>query len=320
MHPYPARARIMQGMNWLVVGVGDITTKRVLPAILMEPRSKLYGIVTRDPHKAEPYRVPAWRHLGEALEDPAIDAVYVATPVFLHAPQTIAALRAGKHVLCEKPVAMNYAEAERMVRTAEEMHRTLGIAYYRRMYPKLRRTRELLAEGAIGIPVLGEAHVHDWFNDEEGTRSWLLDPAKAGGGALFDIASHRIDALNYLFGKPKKVSAHVANLVHGGLVDDAASVLIEYANGARGFVDARRHTRQGKDEFRIVGTEGEIDLSPLNGPGLVSPQGREHLPPHANLHYPCIENFVNHVLDGTVLEASGTSSIWTDWVTEQARA
>src|SRR5260370_40062146 len=102
-------------MNWLVIGIGDITTKRVLPAILLEPRSVLYGIVTRDPHKAEAYNCRAWRDLGEALEDPKVDAVYVGTPVFLHAAQTIAALRAGKHVLCEKPVAMNYPEAERMV-------------------------------------------------------------------------------------------------------------------------------------------------------------------------------------------------------------
>src|SRR5215831_9102677 len=101
-------------LNWLVIGIGDITTKRVIPAIEAEPRSRLYGIVTRDPAKAAPYRAKVWTDLGEALADSAVDAVYVATPVALHAPQTLASLQAGRHVLCEKPVALDYAQARGM--------------------------------------------------------------------------------------------------------------------------------------------------------------------------------------------------------------
>src|SRR5579864_1330234 len=115
-------------MNWVVIGIGDITTKRVIPAILAEPRSRLYGIVTRDPAKASPYEAKVWRDLDAALGDTAVDAVYVASPVSLHAPQTIASLRAGRHVLCEKPVALNFAEAQGMVNAAAESGRTLGIA------------------------------------------------------------------------------------------------------------------------------------------------------------------------------------------------
>jgi len=140
-------------LRWLVVGIGDITTKRVLPAILAEPRSQLAGIVTRDPAKAAPYAVPAWTELTAALAQSAADAVYIATPVFLHAPQTIEALRAGKHVLCEKPMALNYAEALTMQRAAADTGRTLGIAYYRRMYPKVVRAKQLIEEGAIGRAV-----------------------------------------------------------------------------------------------------------------------------------------------------------------------
>src|SRR5579872_6160655 len=99
-------------INWLVIGIGDITRKRVIPGILSEPRSRLYGVVTRDPRKAEAYPgVRAWSSLDDALQDPAIRAVYVASPVALHAPHTIASLGAGKDVLCEKPVGMNYPEA-----------------------------------------------------------------------------------------------------------------------------------------------------------------------------------------------------------------
>src|SRR3982751_2778472 len=144
-------------LNWVVVGIGDITTKRVIPAILAEPRSKLYGIVTRDPAKAAPYGVQAWTSFDEALHDNAVNAVYVASPVFLHAPQTMAALRAGKHVLCEKPMAMNYSEACAMDEVSRETRRILGISYYRRTYPKVHRTRELIAAGVIGQPGIAEA-------------------------------------------------------------------------------------------------------------------------------------------------------------------
>jgi 1,5-anhydro-D-fructose reductase (1,5-anhydro-D-mannitol-forming) len=304
-------------LNWLVVGIGDITTKRVLPAILAEPRSKLIGIVTRDPRKAESYGVPSWNHIEDALAQSPADAVYVATPVFLHAPQSILSLRAGRHVLCEKPMAMNYAEACSMDQAAREAGRILGVAYYRRLYPKVNRARELIESGAIGRPVFAEATSHDWFNGADGHRSWLADPKMAGGGPLYDIASHRIDLMNYLFGTPRRVSGHLSTLVQEVPVEDNASVLIDYENGVRAFVDVRWHSRIVRDEFRIRGTNGEIDLSPLNGASLVFPGGSEAIPAPENLHYPCIHDFVGAVLDQEPLRSSGTTALMTDWVTEQ---
>jgi predicted dehydrogenase len=306
-------------LNWVVVGVGDIAVRRVIPAIQAESRSNLYGIVTRDLAKAAPWKTRAWTNLGEAVSETAVHAVYVATPVFLHASQTIQALRAGKHVLCEKPMARNEAEARSMLRTASETGKTLGVAYYRRSYPKVQRAQALLDAGAIGTPVFAELTGHDWFDGRESSRAWLVDPVKAGGGPLFDIGSHRIDLLNFLFGQPQRVSGHLSNAVHHYAVEDNATVTIDYEDGVRGVVDVRWHSRVKRDECRIRGTEGEMDLTPLNGPELVYPGGREHLPPHVNLHYPMLENFVDAVFGKVPLMASGASSIWTDWVTERAR-
>jgi len=305
-------------VRWLVIGIGDITRKRVLPAILAEPRSELYGLLTRDPAKAKPY-APArvFTSLDEALADPAVDAVYVASPVALHAPQTVAGLRAAKHVLGEKPVARNYAEAEAIAQAARASGRLWGIAYYRRLYPKLLRTRELLASGAIGQPVLAEANCHSWMPIQE--RSWLWDPALAGGGPLYDIGSHRIDALNFLFGRPVRATGLLSNAVHRLAVEDSATVLIDYASGVRGIVDVRWNSHLERDRFRVIATDGEIDLDPLNGPALRCGGREEHLPPHANLHFPAIGNFVSAVLDGTPLMCPGEEAIWTDWVTEQVR-
>ena len=322
-------------LNWIVIGIGDIATRRVIPAIQAEPRSRLYGIVTRDPAKAAPYifsdgasgKARVWPTLDEALADAdvklAVQAVYVGTPVFLHAPQTMQALRAGKHVLCEKPMAMNEPEARVMVQTAEQSGQTLGVAYYRRCYPKVQRAKQLLAAGVVGKPVIAELSCHSWF-DGQGPRSWLVDPAKAGGGPLFDIASHRIDVLNFLFGQPLRASGQLSNVVHHYAVEDNATVMIEYAGGVRGVVDVRWHSKVSRDECRIRGTDGEMELSPLNGPDLVystasGPGGHETLPPHANLHYPMLENFVDAVEGKAPPMSSGASAYWTDWVTEQAK-
>jgi 1,5-anhydro-D-fructose reductase (1,5-anhydro-D-mannitol-forming) len=305
-------------LNWVVIGIGDITTRRVIPAIQAEPRSRLYGVVTRDPAKGKRYAEHVWADLEDALRDPSVEAVYVASPVFLHAPQAIAALRAGKHVISEKPMALRYVEACGMVRAAHESGSLFGVAYYRRAYPKLRRAEELIQAGVIGRPVLAYATAHDWFNDEDGHRSWLLDPAMSGGGPLYDTACHRIDVCNLLFGQPAAVTAQLSNVVHEGAVEDSATVLIEYGNGARGIVDTRRHSRVSRDEFRIVGTDGEMNLTPLNGPALVYPGGAEHLPAHANLHYPLIENFVSAALEGAPLVSPGETALMTDWVIDQA--
>ncbi len=306
-------------LNWILIGIGDIATRRVIPAIQAEPRSNLYGLVTRDPAKAAPYNTRVWPTLDNALLDPAIDAVYVATPVFLHAPQTLQSLRAGKHVLCEKPMAMNETEADRMVQAAKENNRTFGVAYYRRAYPKVVRAKQLLEAGVIGKPVLAELTCHEWREEKPGHRSWLLDPAQAGGGPLFDIASHRIDVLNFLFGQPVRASGYLSNVVHHYAVEDNATVMIDYADGLRGIVDVRWHSKVRRDECRIRGTEGEMELSPLNGPDLVYPGGRESIPNHANVHLPMIENFVDAVENGAPLLASGSDAYWTDWITEQAQ-
>jgi 1,5-anhydro-D-fructose reductase (1,5-anhydro-D-mannitol-forming) len=313
----------MSKINWLVAGIGDIARRRVLPAILAEPRSALYGTVTRTPAKAAAYSgARVFATVEEAVGDPAINAVYIALPVAMHAPATIAALRAGKHVLCEKPMAMSDSEAAQMVAEAHSAGRMLGAAYYRRLYPKLIRAKELVVEGAIGRPVLAEANCHSWLNVTD--REWLLDPKMAAGGPLYDIASHRIDAMHFLFGRAERVSGMLSNAVHSLAVEDSATVLLGFAGGVHGVVDVRWNSQIGRDQFRILGTDGEINLDPLNGPELRIRAGTservESLPPHENLHFPLVANFVDAVLAGdpALLACPGEQGHWTDWAIEQA--
>ncbi len=310
-------------VNWLVIGIGDVTRKRVIPAILAEPRSAFHSVVTRSLEKAAAYPgVKAYTDINAGLQDDEIDAVYCASPVALHATHTIAALRAGKHVLCEKPTAMNYAEAESMVAAANESGRLFGVAFYRRLFPKLIRTKELIRQGVIGQPVLAEANHHGWL--ESDARGWLRDPAVAGGGPLFDTGSHRIDAFNFLFGSPVRATGLRSNTVHRMDVEDSATLLMDYSGGTRGVVDVRWNSHTVRDQFRVIGTDGEIDLTPLNGPQLkvtsTSMTREEQHPTHSNVHYPIVENFVNAVMDGSPLAAPGTEAIRTDWVTAEVMA
>ena len=309
-------------LRWVLAGVGDIATKRVLPAIAAEPRSELVGVVSRSAEKGLQHATRVWGTVEEALAWGEFDALYVATPVAMHAPQSIAALRAGKHVLCEKPMAMNYAEAQEMVRVADECGRLLGVAFYRRLYPAVLRARELMRVGAIGQPVFAELKLHSWFDPVAGCREWLVDPKLAGGGPLYDVGSHRIDLLNFWFGKPERATGFRGRAVHQREVEDSATVLVEYSSGVRGMVDVRWHSRVERDECRIVGTDGAIEMTPLNNGRLVSPAGEEFLPPHANLHYPAVENFAEVSLKGVAstgvrLACPAKEAVQTDWVTGQ---
>jgi predicted dehydrogenase len=306
-------------IRWLVIGIGDIARRRVIPAILAEPRSRLQAVVTRDPQKAAEYPgVEVFTNLEVALLTTPIDAVYVASPVFLHAPQTIACLSAGKHVLCEKPTAMNLAEAQSMVAAARAHDKLFSVAYYRRLFPKLIRARQLIAEGAIGQPVFAEANCHGWLknDDPDWSRNWLFNPAMAGGGPLYDIACHRIDALNFLFGEPVRATGFLSNAVHSMAVEDAATVLIQYARGVHATVDVRWNSHIDRDQFRVIGTEGELNLDPLSGPTLRVGDAQESLPTHANVHYPSVENFVAAIIDGAPLACTGDEALWTDRVTQ----
>jgi predicted dehydrogenase len=304
-------------IRWLVIGIGDIARRRVIPAILAEPRSRLQALVTRDPQKAATYPgAQVFTNLEVALLTTPIDAVYVASPVFLHAPHAIACLQAGKHVLSEKPTALNFSAAQSMVAAARASQRLFGVAYYRRLFPKLLRARQLIAQGAIGQPLLAEANCHEWRSndDPDQPRNWLFNPDLAGGGPLFDTACHRIDALNFLFGEPASATGLLSNAVHQMPVEDSATVLIQYPSGIHATVDVRWNSRIDRDLFRVVGTDGEINLDPLSGPILRVGNVEESLPAHSNLHYPCIENFVSAILDGVPLACPGDQALATDRV------
>ena len=175
-------------VRWGIIGCGDIVHKRVAAAIQMEPHSELLAACRRDRAKlanfCEQFGVPAEYHDAQGLIDsPDIDAVYIATPVSLHASQTIAAAQHGKHVLVEKPMAVSVQQCDDMINACRRAGVNLGVAYYRAFYPVVERIRSLVESGEIGEVLSISATTSSAFRLRPGEQGyWRVIPELGGGG------------------------------------------------------------------------------------------------------------------------------------------
>lgn len=293
---------MMTDVAWGLVGAGDVARKRVAAALSNAPNSHLLAVSRRNAEElaafAREFNIERtyedWRDL---VSDPYVTAVYIATPVFLHAEMAAAAAAAGKHVLCEKPMALSVAECERMMTAAAEAGVTLGVAYYRHFYPVLNRIKEMLAQGVIGIPVLAQVNAFEQFDPgPDHPRAWLLDEEKAGGGPLYDFGCHRIEVLLNLFGSIADVTGRVDEIAFRRDVEDTAVAVMRHQDGPLAVLSVSHGPAEPRDSLDIFGTDGSIHVPVLNDGDLrVLADGRSHSeqhPPADNLHQPLIEQFV----------------------------
>lgn len=297
----------MNKLRWGLVGAGDIAEKRVAPALQHATRSELVAVSRRRPDMAEKFArkfgASRWHSTWEDLvKDAEIDAVYVATPVDLHANITIAAAQAGKHVLCEKSMALNVADCDRMIRAAEINGVKLGVAYYRHLYPIIQRVKALLKDHTIGVPVIVQINAFERFNPApDHQRAWLLNPLIAGGGPMFDFGCHRIEVLQNLLGKVTTVSKMLANVVYTREVEDTAAAIVRCETGPIAVLNVTHAAAEPQDTLRIFGSAGSIHIPKLNGSELHIVQGNnetvESHPAPENFHQPLIEQFIEAVLN-----------------------
>lgn len=297
----------MKQLGWGLIGCGDIAQKRVAPAIRDLESCELIGINRAHSELAAAFAKEFgakrwyldWKKL---LLDEEIDAVYVATPVHLHAEQAIAAAEAGKHVLCEKPLAMNVRECDQMIAACRQHKVKLGVAYYRHFYPVVERIKAIIKSGEIGTPVLAQINAFEQFDPAAGNpRAWLLRQEIAGGGPMFDFGCHRIEVLIDIFGPIAEVKAMTANVIFDREVEDTASALFRFESGACGNLSVSHAAAEPKDTLDIFGSLGSIRVSILNEGKLriIGKLGEryEAHPPDANLHAPLIADFVDAVLN-----------------------
>ena len=295
-------------IRWGLVGCGDIARKRVAPAIVDGEHCELIAVSRARPELAESFarEFGARRWYGEyeeMLRDDDIDAIYIATPVDVHRDQTIAAANAGKHVLCEKPMALDVAECDEMVSTCENRRVRLGVAYYRHFYPVIERIKVILASGEIGKPAFVELRAFDRFNPPAGAdRYWLLEPTRSGGGPMMDFGCHRLEILMNVLGEPSGISGATTKAAFTREVEDTATALLTFPSGCQGVVVVTHAAFAQRDTLEIYGSEGSLHVGVLNEGTLqiVTRDGErtEELPPHKNLHQPLVDDFARAILEG----------------------
>jgi len=297
----------MKKLTWGLIGCGDIARKRVAPA-LRDLEGCEFIAVSREREDlaeafAEEFGAKRWYGTWQdLLKDEEIDAVYIATPVHLHAQQTIAAAEAGKHVLCEKPMAMNVNECDRMIAAGRANRVKLGIAYYRHFYPVIGRIREIIQSGEIGEPVLAQINAFESFNPPTThQRHWLLEKDRSGGGPMFDFGCHRIEVLSNIFGAIDEVRALTASVLFEREVEDTAIALFQFERGTCGVLSVTHAAREPQDTLDVFGSRGSLRVSVLNEGTMQvrSDLGEryESHPPDVNIHAPLIRDFVEAVMN-----------------------
>ena len=307
-------------VGWGLVGCGDIAAKRVASALQHAPGSALVTVARAraglaaefaERHGARRWHAD-WR---EVLKDVEVDAVYLATPVRLHAEQAVAAAEAGKHVLCEKPMALDVASGERMLAAARAHGVRLGVAYYRHHYPVIARLRALLASGEIGEPVLAHMQAFELFEPgPDDPRAWLLRRSESGGGPMADFGCHRIEVLLDLLGPVAEVHGFPDSVRYKEReVEDTSVAHLRLRSGAVAVLAVTHAALEPRDTLEIFGTRGSAHVGVLNQGGLrvVTAAGtrEEHHAPHPNLHQPLVEDFVTAVRESREPAVTGETGL-----------
>lgn len=260
----------MAKINWGIIGCGDVTELKSGPAFSKVPHSALVAVMRRDAAKAAGYakrhKVPRWySNADELIYDAGVNAVYIATPPSSHEEYAVAAINAGKPVYVEKPMALNYEAAKRMVDAAEKAKVKLVVAHYRREWPLFKKIKELLAENIISQPQRVSLEFYRKPLNKKKLAvektAWRVNPAISGGGLFHDLAPHQLDILYWLFGDAKFISGTASN--KAGLYDAADTVNgnIVFENGINFKGDWCFCSDEDKDECVITGTNGNLRFS-----------------------------------------------------------
>ena len=315
-------------LGWGVIGCGDVVEHKSGPSIAAAGRSRMTVVMRRDAAEARDFArrhgVAAWTGDAGAVIGGQVDVVYVATPPSSHLQYVRAAAAAGKHVLVEKPMALNESEAHLMVAACAEAGVELFVAYYRRFQPHVLRMKELLAAGAIGRPAYGYADIAVGDTARRiaaGARGWRSDPAVAGGGWFVDMASHRIDLLVWLLGPVADAVGVAARYQPDLAVEQSGVAAMRMRGGALCSVSADFHYGRDADRVAIHGERGSLTADPLEGHmvTLATAEATEEFrcTPFRAPHLGLVRHIESVLLDGTPNQASGASGVVTETVLDR---
>jgi predicted dehydrogenase len=322
----------MKILKWGFIGCGEVCEIKSGPAFGMVEGSSVVAVMSRHAEKARSYAerhgVPRWyTDAQQLIDDPDVNAVYVATPPSSHATFAIMAMKAGKPVYVEKPLASCYEDCARINRISELTGVPCFVAYYRRYLPYFQKVKDIVDGGVIGSVINVQIRFAvpprqlDYSHPE--TLPWRLQPDIAGGGYFYDLAPHQLDLLQYYFGVIVEAQGICANRGRLYSAEDSVSAVFRFENGVPGsgswcFV---AHESATTDRIEIVGDRGSLSFSVFSYSPIVvhTSKGTENIEVEnpSYVQYPIIKNVIEHLQGIALCECTSITATPTNWVLDR---
>ena len=335
----------MKKIRWGVLGAGGIADRRTIPGMMLCENAELVAVMEINMELAEKLRakwncIKAYDNETDLLADPDVDAVYIASPVGLHAKQAKAAADAGKHILIEKPLAMTAAEGQEVVEYCQAKGVQIAAGLMMRFGSYVQAMKKAIAEGKIGKPVSGYAQFTCWYPDMPGV--WRQSKKLGGGGAMMDMGVHCIDLMQYLLGcEAKEVAAFHDTLSFSYEVEDSSMVMLRMENGCQCVVQSNFNIPDEASTWRLEifgdrgrlmghGIIGQVDGGTLDAMFLgeqggydaqqdkTNAAGQTIDVEFGNTYQREIESFSNSLLTGAPLEVPAWQAVQVQRVMEAA--
>ena len=322
----------MKQINWGFIGCGEVTEKKSGPAFNEVEGSQVVAVMSRSENKARSYaerhHVRKWyTDASELIEDPDVNAVYIATPPSSHATFAIMAMHAGKPCYIEKPLAASYNDCIRINRISEQTGVPCFVAYYRRYLPYFQKVKEIIESGTIGnvvnVQVRFSVPPRDLDFQSGKEMPWRLQPDIAGGGYFYDLAPHQIDLLQNLFGVITRAHGYPANRAHLYQAEDTLSACFFFESGIPGsgswcFVG---HESAKEDCIEVIGEKGSLSFSVFTYQPIevITSEGKNLItvlnPPYVQL--PLIKSVIQHLQGIGTCDCTSVSATAVNWVLDR---
>ena len=322
----------MKQINWGFIGCGEVTEKKSGPAFNEVEGSQVVAVMSRSENKARSYaerhHIRKWyTDAQELIDDPDVNAIYIATPPSSHATFAIMAMRAGKPVYVEKPLAASYNDCIRINRISEQTGVPCFVAYYRRYLPYFQKVKEIIENGTIGkvinIQIRFSVPPRDLDYKNEKELPWRLQPDIAGGGYFYDLAPHQIDLLQNIFGVITRAHGYPANRAHLYKAEDTVSACFFFENGVTGsgswcFVG---HESAKEDCIEIIGDKGSLSFSVFTYEPivLITSEGKQSItvPNPSYVQLPMIKHVIEHLQGIGHCDCTSISATPVNWVLDR---
>lgn len=322
----------MKQINWGFIGCGEVTEKKSGPAFNEVEGSQVVAVMSRSENKARSYaerhHIRKWyTDAQELIDDPDVNAIYIATPPSSHATFAIMAMRAGKPVYIEKPLAASYNDCIRINRISEQTDVPCFVAYYRRYLPYFQKVKEIIENGTIGKVINVQIRFSvpprdlDYKNEKE--LPWRLQPDIAGGGYFYDLAPHQIDLLQNIFGVITRAHGYPANRAHLYKAEDTVSACFFFENGVTGsgswcFVG---HESAKEDRIEVIGDKGSLSFSVFTYEPivLITSEGKQSItvPNPSYVQLPMIKHVIEHLQGIGHCDCTSISATPVNWVLDR---